>query len=84
MVIEQGWLKPRLRSDYDKYLTGGNFHLLTEDFKGKARCALGYYRICPSGRNMDKSHIGGDVPVSIGSLLEHESTKGASDPARDQ
>ena len=37
MIIKQGWLKPRPRSDYDKYLMGGNLHLITKDFKGKGR-----------------------------------------------
>ena len=37
MVIQQGWLKPGPRSDYDKYLSGGNLHLITKDFRGKGR-----------------------------------------------
>ena len=37
MIIKQGWLKPRPRGDYDKYLSGGNLHLITNDFKGKGR-----------------------------------------------
>ena len=37
MIIQQGWLKPRPRGDYDKYLSGGNLHLITKDFKGKGR-----------------------------------------------
>ena len=37
MSIQQGWLKPRPRGDYDKYLAGGNLHLITKDFKGKGR-----------------------------------------------
>ena len=36
-VIQQGWLKPAPRSDYDKYLSGGNLHLIADDFKGKGR-----------------------------------------------
>ena len=37
MIIQQGWLKPRPRGDYDKYVTRGNLHLITKDFKGKGR-----------------------------------------------
>ena len=37
MIIQQGWLKPRPRGYYDKYLSGGNLHLITNDFKGKGR-----------------------------------------------
>ena len=37
MVIQQRWLKPSPRSDYDKYLSGGNLHFITKDFKGKGR-----------------------------------------------
>ena len=37
LVIQQGWFKPAPRSDYDKYLSGGNLHLITKEFKGKAR-----------------------------------------------
>ena len=37
MVIQQGWLTPRPRDDYDKYLSGGNLHLITNDFQGKGR-----------------------------------------------
>ena len=37
MVIQQGWLTPRPRDDYAKYLSGGNLHLITNDFKGKGR-----------------------------------------------
>ena len=37
MIIQQGWLNPRPRGDYDKYLSGGNLHLIAEDFKGKSR-----------------------------------------------
>ena len=37
LVLQQGWFKPAPRSDYDKYLSGGNLHLLANDFKGKAR-----------------------------------------------
>ena len=34
-VINQGWVNPASRGTCDKYLTGGNMHLLTDDFKGK-------------------------------------------------
>ena len=37
MIIQQGWLTPKARDDYDKYLSGGNLHLITDDFKGKGR-----------------------------------------------
>ena len=37
IIIQQGWLKPRPRGDYDKYLSGGNLHLITNDFKGKGQ-----------------------------------------------
>ena len=37
MIIEQGWLKPRPRSDYEEYLSGGNLHKIAEGFKGKSR-----------------------------------------------
>ena len=37
MIIEQGWLNPRLRGDYDEYLSGGNLHLITKGFKAKSR-----------------------------------------------
>ena len=35
MIVEQGWLKAAPRETYEKYLKGGNLHLLTEDFRGK-------------------------------------------------
>ena len=37
MIIQQGWLKPRPRSDYEEYLSGGNLHRIAEGFKGKSR-----------------------------------------------
>ena len=76
MVIQQGWFKPGSRSDSDKYLSGGNLHLIAKDFKrkGTPESIMGYYRICSSGRNMDKSHYGGDVLLPTSSLLEHEGT----------
>ena len=37
MIIEQGWLKPRPRGDYEEYLSGGNLHKITKGFKGKSR-----------------------------------------------
>ena len=37
MVIQQGWLTPETRGTYDKYLSGGNLHLITDDFRGKGR-----------------------------------------------
>ena len=37
MIIQQGWVKPRPREAYEKYLTGGNLHLITDAFKGKAK-----------------------------------------------
>ena len=37
MVIEQGWLKPGPRSDYEQYLSGGNLHKIADGFKGKSR-----------------------------------------------
>ena len=36
MIIEQGWLKPRPRSDYEGYLSGGNLHKI-EGLKGKSK-----------------------------------------------
>ena len=37
MIIQQGWLKPRPRGDYEEDLSGGNLHLIAEGFKGKSR-----------------------------------------------
>ena len=37
MIIQQGWLKPRPRSDYEEYLSGGNLHKIADHFKGKSR-----------------------------------------------
>ena len=37
MIIQQGWLKPRPRSEYEEYLSGGNLHKIAEGFKGKRR-----------------------------------------------
>ena len=37
MIIQQGWLNPRPRGDYDEYLSGGNLHLIAKGFKGKSR-----------------------------------------------
>ena len=37
MIILQGWLQPVARDKYDKYLSGGNLHLITNDFRGKGR-----------------------------------------------
>ena len=37
MIIQQGWLKPRPRSEYEVYLSGGNLHKIAEGFKGKSR-----------------------------------------------
>ena len=37
MVIQQGWNKPEKPDDYEKYLSGGNLHLITNDFRGKGR-----------------------------------------------
>ena len=37
MIIQQGWLKPSPRGDYEEYLSGGNLHLITKGFKGKSK-----------------------------------------------
>ena len=37
MIIQQVWLTPRPRSDYEEYLTGGNLHKIAKGFKGKSK-----------------------------------------------
>ena len=76
MIIQQGWLKSRPRSDYEEYLSGGNLHKIADGFRGKSRMRAlwditGY---ALQGWNVDKSTYGGNVRLSTGYLLEYEGT----------
>ena len=86
MIIKQGWLKPRPRSEYDKYLTGGNLHLVTNDFKGKCRLRAvwditGYALQEGTWTNPTTVEM---YLYQLASFLEHEGTKGASDTSRNR
>ena len=80
MIIQQGWLKPRPRGDYEEYLSGGNLHLITKGFKGKSRLRAlwditGY---ALQGGTWTSHTYGGNVSLPDGYLLEYEGTKGPS------
>ena len=84
MIIEQGWLKPRPRGDYEEYLSGGNLHKI-ESLKGKSKLrALWDITGYALQANMDKPTYGGDASLSDGYLLEHEGTNCPSYTPRDR